>query len=209
MGSYSPSAQHLVDSMVAAAAANPARAVAFQGAPGANSDIAVRQFDADALPLPCYSFEDAIDAVQSGAALRAMIPIENSLHGRVADIHFLLPESGLHIVGEHFLPIRYGLMSRDLARFAGDRVPEDRWSDPVGTKDLGRGLERIDMTSRLLDVRHDLVWPDTGPVATLRSAAGLCRRWCTWSSGWFVIAPTLVKVATPPINPCKAEWPWP
>lgn len=115
MGSYSPSAQQLVDQMVADAAANPARAIAFQGAPGANSDIAVRQFDAEALPLPCYSFEDAIDAVQSGAALRAMIPIENSLHGRVADIHFLLPESGLHIVGEHFLPIRYGLMSRDLA----------------------------------------------------------------------------------------------
>ncbi|QJQ32110.1 prephenate dehydratase [Sphingomonas lacunae] len=115
MGSYSPSAQRLVDQMVAAAAAAPARAFAFQGAPGANSDIAVRQYDADALPLPCYSFEDAIDAVQSGAALRAMIPIENSLHGRVADIHFLLPESGLHIVGEHFLPIRYGLMSRDLA----------------------------------------------------------------------------------------------
>jgi prephenate dehydratase len=115
MGSYSPSAQRLVDQMAAAAAADPARAFAFQGAPGANSDIAVRQYDADALPLPCYSFEDAIDAVQSGAALRAMIPIENSLHGRVADIHFLLPESGLHIVGEHFLPIRYGLMSRDLA----------------------------------------------------------------------------------------------
>lgn len=115
MGSYSPSAQRLVDRMVAAAAAAPARAFAFQGAPGANSDIAVRQYDADALPLPCYSFEDAIDAVQSGAALKAMIPIENSLHGRVADIHFLLPESGLHIVGEHFLPIRYGLMSRDLA----------------------------------------------------------------------------------------------
>ena len=115
MGSYSPSAQHLVDTMVSAAAADPARAFAFQGAPGANSDIAVRQYDADALPLPCYSFEDAIDAVQSGAALRAMIPIENSLHGRVADIHFLLPESGLHIVGEHFLRIRYGLMSRDLA----------------------------------------------------------------------------------------------
>ena len=115
MGSYSPSAQRLVDQMVAAAAGDPARAFAFQGAPGANSDIAVRQYDAAALPLPCYSFEDAIDAVQSGAALRAMIPIENSLHGRVADIHFLLPESGLHIVGEHFLPIRYGLMSRDLA----------------------------------------------------------------------------------------------
>ena len=114
MGSYSPCAQQLVDTMVASATQDPVRAFAFQGAPGANSDIAVRQYDADALPLPCYSFEDAIDAVQNGTARRAMIPIENSLHGRVADIHFLLPESGLHIVGEHFLPIRYGLMSRDL-----------------------------------------------------------------------------------------------
>ena len=101
--------------MTAEAAVQPARAFAFQGAPGANSDIAVREYDDTALPLPCYSFEDAIDAVQSGAAARAMIPIENSLHGRVADIHFLLPESGLHIVGEHFLRIRYGLMSRNLA----------------------------------------------------------------------------------------------
>ncbi len=115
MGSYSPSAQKLVDTMVAAAATEPQRAMAFQGAPGANSDIAVRDYDADALPLPCYSFEDAIDAVQSGAAARAMIPIENSLHGRVADIHFLLPESGLSIVGEYFLRIRYALMSRNLA----------------------------------------------------------------------------------------------
>ncbi|MFM6852849.1 MAG: prephenate dehydratase [Sphingopyxis sp.] len=115
MSSYSPSAQALVDTMVAAASAQPQRAYAFQGAPGANSDVAVREYAADALPLPCYSFEDAIEAVQSGAAARAMIPIENSLHGRVADIHFLLPESGLHIVGEHFLRIRYGLMSRDLA----------------------------------------------------------------------------------------------
>ena len=114
MNSYSNSAQKLVDIMVAAAAAEPARAIAFQGAPGANSDIAVREYAPDALPLPCYSFEDAIDAVQSGAAAYAMIPIENSLHGRVADIHFLLPESGLHIVGEHFLRIRYGLMSRNL-----------------------------------------------------------------------------------------------
>ncbi len=115
MLSYSPSAQKLVDAMVAAASADPARAMAYQGAPGANSDIAVREYDADALPLPCYGFEDAIDAVRAGAAARAMIPIENSLHGRVADIHFLLPESGLAIVGEHFLRIRFALMSRDLA----------------------------------------------------------------------------------------------
>ncbi|WP_368855252.1 prephenate dehydratase domain-containing protein, partial [Klebsiella aerogenes] len=59
---------------------------------------------------PCFSFEDAIDAVKEGRAGCAMIPIENSLHGRVADIHFLLPESGLSITGEHFLPIRYALM---------------------------------------------------------------------------------------------------
>lgn len=115
MGSYSPSAQRLVDRMVAEAAADPARAMAYQGAPGANSEIAVRDFDPAALPLPCYSFEDAIDAVQSGTAARAMIPIENSLHGRVADIHFLLPESGLFITGEYFLRIRFALMSRNLA----------------------------------------------------------------------------------------------
>ncbi len=114
MGSYSASAQHLVDKMRAVALADPARGLAFQGAPGANSDLAAREYDPNSLPLPCYAFQDAIDAVRDGRVDRAIIPIENSLHGRVADIHFLLPESGLSIVGEHFLPIRYGLMSRDL-----------------------------------------------------------------------------------------------
>ena len=114
MGSYSASAQHLVDEMRSAALAEPARGLAFQGAPGANSDLAAREYDSNSLPLPCYAFQDAIDAVRDGRVDRAIIPIENSLHGRVADIHFLLPESGLSIVGEHFLPIRYGLMSRDL-----------------------------------------------------------------------------------------------
>lgn len=115
MASYSASAQRLVDSMAAAALAAPARALAFQGAPGANSHLAATEFDANALPLPCYAFEDAIDAVRDGRADRAIIPIENSLHGRVADIHFLLPESGLFITGEYFLRIRHGLMSRNLA----------------------------------------------------------------------------------------------
>ncbi|MFN7030763.1 MAG: prephenate dehydratase [Sphingopyxis sp.] len=114
MGSYSASAQRLVDTMTAAALADPARGLAFQGAPGANSELAAREFDPQALPLPCYSFEDAIEAVRDGRVDRAIIPIENSLHGRVADIHFLLPESGLSIVGEHFLRIRHGLMSRNL-----------------------------------------------------------------------------------------------
>lgn len=114
MGSYTASAQRLVDEMKVAALADPGRGLAFQGAPGANSDLAAREYDPDSLPLPCYSFQDAIDAVREGRVDRAIIPIENSLHGRVADIHFLLPESGLSIIGEHFLPIRYGLMSRDL-----------------------------------------------------------------------------------------------
>ncbi len=96
--------------MIAQSAADPARAVAFQGAPGANSHIAVQQAFPDGIALPCFSFPDAIDAVREGRAAKAMIPIENSLHGRVADIHFLLPESGLVITGEFFLPIHYALM---------------------------------------------------------------------------------------------------
>jgi prephenate dehydratase len=110
MENFAAPAQPIVARMTAAAAADPARAVAFQGAPGANSHIAALEAFPDSLPLPCFSFEDAIDAVRLGQADCAIIPIENSLHGRVADIHFLLPESGLVITGEHFLPIRYALM---------------------------------------------------------------------------------------------------
>jgi len=110
METYAVPARPIVAAMTAAAAAEPDRAVAFQGAPGANSHVAVTEAFPDALPLPCFAFEDAIDAVREGRADCAVIPIENSLHGRVADIHFLLPESGLVITGEHFLPIRHALM---------------------------------------------------------------------------------------------------
>ncbi|SFR96138.1 prephenate dehydratase [Sphingomonas jatrophae] len=113
MENYPVPARARVAAMDAAAAAEPARAIAFQGAPGCNSHIAVTEAFPDALPLACFSFEDAIDAVKDGRADRALIPIENSLHGRVADIHFLLPESGLAITGEHFMPIRYCLMGLD------------------------------------------------------------------------------------------------
>ena len=97
--------------MTRAVAADPARAMAFQGAPGANSQRAALEYAPDCLPLPCFSFEDALDAVKQGRAAKAIIPIENSQHGRVADIHFLLPESGLSIVGEHFLAIHHALMA--------------------------------------------------------------------------------------------------
>lgn len=111
MHSYPQPALELVEKMQAAAALDPARAIAFQGAPGANSHRAALEYAPECLPLPCFSFEDALDAVKTGRAGAAIIPIENSQHGRVADIHFLLPESGLAIVGEHFLSITHALMA--------------------------------------------------------------------------------------------------
>lgn len=110
MRSFPAPALAIVDELRAAAEADPARAIAFQGSPGANSHRAAIEARPDALPLPCFSFEDALDAVKDGRAGQAIIPIENSQHGRVADIHFLLPESGLAIVGEYFMPIHHALM---------------------------------------------------------------------------------------------------
>ena len=111
MHSYPAPALALVEQMALAAKADPARAVAFQGAPGCNGHRAALESDPACLPLPCFSFEDALDAVKDGRAARAIIPIENSQHGRVADIHFLLPESGLAIVAEHFMAIHHDLMA--------------------------------------------------------------------------------------------------
>ncbi len=118
MHSFPQPALALVAEMTKAAVADPARAVAFQGAPGCNGHRAAMEFDATCLPLPCFSFEDALDAVKEGKAARAIIPIENSQHGRVADIHFLLPESGLYIIGEHFLRITHALMGLTEGPFA-------------------------------------------------------------------------------------------
>ncbi len=85
--------------------------ISFQGEPGANSHSACEQAFPEMEPLPCPTFEDAFAAVQEGTAALAMIPIENSIAGRVADIHHLLPTSGLNIIGEHFLPIHFQLMA--------------------------------------------------------------------------------------------------
>ena len=85
--------------------------IAFQGEPGANSHIAIVEAFPDAEPLPCATFEDALAAISSGEAELGMIPIENSIAGRVADIHHLLPASGLFIVGEWFLPIHHQMMA--------------------------------------------------------------------------------------------------
>lgn len=85
--------------------------IAYQGEPGANSHMACIEVFPDLEPMPCPTFEDALAAVKSGDARYAMIPIENSVAGRVADIHHLLPNAGLFIVGEHFLRVRHQLMA--------------------------------------------------------------------------------------------------
>jgi len=118
MHSFPAPALALVEQMSAAAAQDPAHAIAFQGAPGANSHRAALEFDPGCLPLPCFSFEDALEAVKNGKADAAIIPIENSQHGRVADIHFLLPESGLSIVAEHFMAIHHALIGMGEGPFA-------------------------------------------------------------------------------------------
>jgi prephenate dehydratase len=86
------------------------RRIAYQGEPGANSDMVCKLHHPDRETLPCASFEDVFAAVSAGDAELAMIPIDNSIAGRVADIHHFLPTSGLHIIGEHFLRIQFSLM---------------------------------------------------------------------------------------------------
>ena len=83
--------------------------IAFQGEPGANSHLAARDAYPNMNATPCATFEDALAQVKTGKAKLAMIPIENSVAGRVADIHHLLPHSGLYIVGEHFERVRHQL----------------------------------------------------------------------------------------------------
>ena len=96
--------------------------IAFQGEAGANSDEACRDAFPDYEPLPCATFEDAFEAVKSGKAGLAMIPVENSIAGRVADVHHLLPRSGLKIIGERFKPIHFQLMANPGVKLDDVRV---------------------------------------------------------------------------------------
>jgi len=87
--------------------------ISYQGEPGANSHLAAREAYPDLEPVAYPTFEDALSAVKSGETRYAMIPIENSVAGRVADIHHLLPDAGLYIVAEHFLRVRHQLMATE------------------------------------------------------------------------------------------------
>ena len=100
-------------------AISSAKRIAFQGEPGAYANVAARQAVPHAQAVPRPTFEDAIEAAKSGDTDLVIIPVENSLIGRIADIHHLLPESGLHIVGEHFMPIRHQLLGLKDATLEG------------------------------------------------------------------------------------------
>ncbi|MDQ7262415.1 prephenate dehydratase [Paracoccus sp. PS-1] len=102
--------------------------IAFQGEPGAYSHQACRLYRPQMEALPCRTFEDTIEAVRGGRAELAMLPVENSTYGRVADIHHLLPETGLHIIDEGFVRVRISLLA-----VPGTRLSEvtDAMSHPV------------------------------------------------------------------------------
>jgi prephenate dehydratase len=101
---------------------DPAKLIAFQGAPGAYSDLACRHAFPEMETLPCTQFEDAFAAVRDGKAALGMIPIENSVAGRVADIHHLMPDSGLFIIGEHFAPVHHHLLAVPGATLDGIKI---------------------------------------------------------------------------------------
>src|ERR1700675_1757704 len=98
---------------------DPARTIAFQGALGAYSDLAGRTAFPAMTSLPCATFEEAFAAVREKRAQLAMIPIDNSVAGRVADIHHLLTDSGLHIIGEHFQQVIHHLLAPTGATTSG------------------------------------------------------------------------------------------
>ena len=100
------------------------KTIVFQGELGANSHIACNEAYPSYTPVPCPTFEDALAAVANGKADLGMIPIENSVAGRVSDIHHLMPTAGLHIVAEHFLPIRNQLMAPKGATLKGLKTVE-------------------------------------------------------------------------------------
>jgi prephenate dehydratase len=101
---------------------DPDRTIAFQGLPGAYSDLACREVYPKLATLPTDTFEETFDAVEKGRARLAMIPIENSVAGRVADIHHLIPHQRLHVVGEHFQRVEHHLLAVPGARLADLRV---------------------------------------------------------------------------------------
>ena len=114
--------------------------IAFQGELGANSHEACLSYFPDLEPKPCATFEDAFEAVRSGDCVLGMIPVENSIAGRVGDVHHLLPNSGLKIIGERFKPIRFQLMANPGTRLEDIRTVA---SMPIALGQCRRALRKL------------------------------------------------------------------
>ena len=120
--------------------------IAFQGEPGAYSHQAIHDARPGIEALPCATFEDAIEAVQSGRASQAMLPVENTTYGRVADIHRLLPSSGLHIVDEAFVRVHINLLAVPGAQLSDIR---EAWSHLVLLPQCARFLRAHDLKGQV------------------------------------------------------------
>jgi len=151
-----------------------AKRIAFQGEPGAYAHLAAREAVPNAAAIPRPSFEDAVEAVRSGDCDLCIIPVENSLIGRIADIHHLLPDSGLHIVGEHFLPIRHQLLGLKSASL--DTVTEVYSQAPAlaqcRTLLRERGLKAHNWHDTAGSARHVAELNDPGAAAIASTLAG-------------------------------------
>jgi len=131
--------------------------IAFQGAPGANSDEACRTHFPDHEPVAFAAFEEAFEAVKSGDCALGMIPVENSIAGRVADVHHLLPSSGLKIIGERFKPIRFQLMAN----------PGTRLEDVKTVASMAIALTQCRKSLRKLGVATEAVGDTAGAAKAL------------------------------------------
>jgi len=116
--------------------------IAFQGELGANSHEACMQVYPDLEPAPYDTFEEAFDAVKAGECVLGMIPVENSIAGRVADVHHLLPSSGLRIIGEHFKPIHFQLMANPGAKLEDIKVVA---SMPIALAQCRQTIRRLNL----------------------------------------------------------------
>ena len=126
---------------------DPQRTIAFQGMPGAYSHAACKAARPDFEPLACNSFENMLLSVQEGRAALAMVPVENSVAGRVADIHHLLPESGLHIIGEHFQRVNHMLLGLKGAKISDIRSVKSHTHALAQCRKLIRDLDILPVIS--------------------------------------------------------------
>ncbi len=165
----------LPDLVASLSAHDPARTVVFQGAPGAWSHLAALSAAPELQPVGLPTFEDAFDAVEAGLAAAAVVPVENAIAGRVADIHRLLPERTLHIVAEHFQPVDHQLLAPPGATLDTLRVVR---SHPQALAQCRRTLRALGLrpevaadTARAAAEVADAADPSVGALASPLAAA--------------------------------------